>query len=122
VIIVPVDDDARDGSSELQLVGGRVDAARGTISATCEATLADHELVHGRFELAGFLYRFTTVVVSAQPLTLKLPTMLAEVQQRASARHRLAFEETIPVALRSPLADEVALKTLVDLSANGFSV
>ena len=121
VVIADVDDDARDGGGEVQLVGGRVDAARGTLTAICEAPLAEHDLVRGRFELAGFLYRFTTVVLNAQPLVLKLPTVLDETQQRASARHRLGSEEPLSATLRSPLVDGAAVKPLIDLSANGFS-
>ncbi|MCU1283494.1 MAG: hypothetical protein JWM53_7040 [bacterium] len=121
IVIAALDDDARDGTGELQLVGGRVDAARGTFSAACDGALAEHDLVRGHFELAGSLYRFTTVVVAAQPLTLKLPTLLAETQQRASARHRLTAHETLTIELRSPLADGVAVKSIVDLSASGFS-
>jgi len=121
VVIAPIDDDARDGGGEVQLIGGRVDAARRTFSAACVATLAEHDLVRGQFELAGSLYRFTTVVVSAQPLVLKLPTVLAETQQRASARHRLTAEQSLGVTLRSPLADGAVDKAIVDLSGNGFS-
>jgi len=121
VVIAAVDDDARDGAGELQLIGGRVDVARGTFGAVCDAALGEHDLVRGHFELAGSLYRFTTVVVSAQPLVLKIPTVLAETQQRASARHRLAAEQSLSVALRSPLADGVVHKPIVDVSANGFS-
>jgi hypothetical protein len=122
VVVTLVDDDARDGAGEFQLVGGRVDAARGTLTAVCEATFAQHDLVRGHFELAGSLYRFTTVVVAEQPLVLKLPTVLAETQQRASARHRLTVEQSLAVTLRSPLGETTVDKAVVDLSANGFSI
>ncbi len=121
LVIVPLDDDARDGSSAVALVGGRVDAARGTISAAADATLAEHDLVRGHFELGGSLYRFTTVVIGAAPLTLKLPTVLAESQQRASARYRPRPEAPLDVVLRSPFSDDAALKPVVDLSATGLS-
>jgi hypothetical protein len=121
VVITPIDDDARDGAGELQLVGGRIDVSRGTFSGACDATLAEHDLVRGQFEVAGSLYRFTTAIISAPPLVLKLPTMLAETQQRASARHRLTADQWLSVALRSPLAGSIAIEPIVDLSANGFS-
>ena len=80
-----------------------------------------HDLVRGQFELAGRLYRFTTVVVDTAPLELKLPTSLGESQQRAAARYRPRASEIPPVEISSPLADCVGLKSVYDLSANGFS-
>ncbi|MGZ3404988.1 MAG: PilZ domain-containing protein, partial [Polyangia bacterium] len=121
VVVTPHDADAHDGAAELQLVGGRVDTARGVVTAVCDGTLAEHDLVNGYFELAGRLYRFTTVVIAAAPLTLKLPAVLEETLQRASARYRPASNEALVVEVRSPLTDAVALKTIVDLSAAGFS-
>jgi hypothetical protein len=121
VVVTPLDADARDGAADFQLVGGRVDAARGIVTAASDGTLAEHDLVHGYFELAGRLYRFTTVVIAAAPLTLKLPAILEETLQRASARYRPTSNEALTVEVRSPLADTFALKTIVDLSAAGFS-
>ncbi len=121
LVVAPLDDDARDGGGEQQLAGGRVDAARGLFSGVSAVAFAEHDLVRGHFEVGGSLYRFTTVVVTAQPLTLKLPTVLAEKQQRASARYRPTASEALTVELRSPFGEAVALKTLVDLSASGFA-
>lgn len=121
IVVAPLDDDARDGSGELQLVDGHVDLARGTVTAAGDGPFAVHDLVRGQFEIAGSLYRFTTVVVAAAPLTLKLPAVLAETQQRAAARHRARAGDALTVELRSPLDDGVAIKPLLDLSAGGFS-
>lgn len=120
-VVAPFDDDARDGASEISLVGGRVDVARATITAPTDATMAVHDLVRGRFEYAGRLYRFVTVVVAAAPLTLKIPTVLEETLQRSSARHRLRADETMSAEVRSPLVDTPTTKSLVDLSASGCS-
>ncbi|HEX9100566.1 MAG TPA: PilZ domain-containing protein, partial [Polyangia bacterium] len=121
IVIAPLDDDARDGGGALALVGGRVDVGRGTISAVADGTLVEHDLVRGHFELGGALYRFTTVVVAASPLTLKLPSVLAEAQQRASARHRPRADEPLTVELHSPFDNGPAAQAVVDLSATGLS-
>ena len=122
LVIASLDDDARDGGGgEQQLVGGRVDAARGLFGVSSPGAFAEHDLVRGHFEVGGSLYRFTTVVVGANPLTLKLPTVLAERQQRAKPRYRPPANEALTVELRSPIADSVAIKTVVDLSASGFA-
>ncbi len=121
IVIAPLDGDGHDGTHELQLTGGRVDVARGTISAACDGALAEHELIRGQFELVGRRYRFTSVVLSAAPLLLKLPSVVEETHQRASARHRLQPSEALTVEVRSPLDDGTALKRVVDLSSSGFS-
>jgi hypothetical protein len=47
--------------------------------------------------------------------------MLAETQQRASARYRPRADAPLDVELRSPFADHTVLKSVVDLSASGLS-
>jgi len=121
IVIAPLDGDARDGTDELQLVGGRVHAAHATITAACDGALAAHDLVRGQFELAGRLYRFTTVVLSTSPFALKLPSVVEESQQRASPRYRLQPTEVLSVEVRSAINDTVAVKDVVDLSSSGFS-
>ncbi|HXU73605.1 MAG TPA: PilZ domain-containing protein [Polyangia bacterium] len=121
IVIAPLDGDARDGAEEIALSGGRVDAGRGTFGIDGESALAAHDLVRGQFELAGRLYRFTTVVIERAPLTLKLPSLLEESQQRAASRYRPAPTEILPVEIASPLADAPIQKSIFDLSANGFS-
>src|SRR5262249_10319975 len=73
-----LDTDERDGATTLQLVGGRIDVAAGTLTAACERTLGQHDLVRGHFEVGGRLYRFVTVVTAGAPLTLRLPAVLEE--------------------------------------------
>ena len=121
VVVAPLDGDSRDGAPEVELVGGRLDAERGVMTAASDGALAEHDLVRGQFELAGRLYRFTTVVLATAPLTLKLPGVLEETMQRAAARYRPRPPETLIVEVSSPLVVGVALKAVVDLSANGFS-
>jgi PilZ domain-containing protein len=116
--------DGADGGGELLLAGGRIDAGAGTLEAVCDASFAPHELVRGHFEIGGRLYRFTTVVTARKPLTLKLPAVLEETQQRGSARYRAQHNEALTVELRSPLVpgDGAVCKTMIDLSARGFCI
>ena len=116
LVVAPLDGDARDGAAELQLLGGRVDAARDPARQR-RPSLPQHDLVRGRFEVAGRVYRFITVVLASAPLTLKLPMALEEMQQRGSARYRPKANEALTVELRSPLGSgSVTIKPLVDLS------
>jgi hypothetical protein len=123
VLLAPFDDDTAP-ALELRHGEARVDVAAGTLAAIAGAGAAawpELGLVRGRFEVAGRIYRFTSVVTRCLPLSLTLPTTLEETQLRASARHRPSADEPVTVELRSPLADEPIGKSLVDLSASGIS-
>jgi PilZ domain-containing protein len=121
VLIAPLDAEV-DASLELQLGQARLDVAAGVLRADdAGRQWPELGLVRGRFEVAGRVYRFTSVVTGRAPLTMTLPTALEESQLRASARYRPSADDPVTVELRSALADEPLDKTLVDLSASGFS-
>jgi hypothetical protein len=120
LIIAPIDSAT---APELQLTAARLDIAAGTLVGNTDRDFGDRAIVRGRFEVAGRLYRFTTVVVERAPrLTLALPATLEESQQRAAARHRPAAHDPVHVELTSPLEVGATMhKTLVDLSTSGLS-
>ncbi|HEX4459159.1 MAG TPA: hypothetical protein VIA18_14375, partial [Polyangia bacterium] len=122
LIIAPIDN-SNANAPELQLTEARLDVAAGTLVGRTDRDFGERAIVRGRFEVAGRLYRFTTVVVERAPkLTLALPATLEESQQRAAARHRPPAHDPVHVELTSPLEDGAAMhKTLVDLSTSGFS-
>lgn len=106
---------------DLQLTGVRVDLTAGTVSADGDAALPEMALVRGRFELAGRLYRFPSVVLAREPLTIKLPRTIEELQQRSAARWRPGADEPLAVEVTSSLTGAAARKPLVDLSSSGVS-
>lgn len=121
IVLAPLERDER-AQLDLELTGARVDVAAGTLVASGDSELPELAMVRGRFEVAGRLYRFTSVVVARAPLTLKLPTTIEESQQRAAVRYRPAAEEGLAVELCSTLSGAVTRKPLLDLSSTGISV
>ena len=87
---------------------------------------ADHpfaalDVVRGRFELGGSVYRFYSTVVAAMPLRLRLPKVIEEVQGRSSPRSQPASPDPMVVELASPLLFSPAVKRIHDISGAGFS-
>lgn len=80
-----------------------------------------HDIVRGRFELGGTVYRFLGVVTAQQPLTLRLPRSIEACQQRSSSRFRIPAGRPVFVELRSSLWDQPLRKDVRDLSGTGLS-
>jgi hypothetical protein len=81
----------------------------------------DLDVVRGRFELGGSVYRFHATVVARAPLTLRIPRVMEETQGRSSPRCQPAAPEPMVVELLSPLLSGPAVKLVRDISGSGFS-
>ena len=110
-------------SPSVLAVGGRVDLAAHAFSLdTAHGQLHDYDVVRGRFEIGGSVYRFLTTVMTAAPLTIRLPTTLELNQQRSSGRYRPSVVDPIRVTLDSPLLPETIEREVRDVSSSGVSV
>jgi hypothetical protein len=81
----------------------------------------DLDVVRGRFELGGSVYRFHATVVARAPLTLRIPRVMEETQGRSSPRCQPVAPEPMVVELLSPLLSGPAVKLVRDISGSGFS-
>ncbi len=82
---------------------------------------AELDVVRGRFELGGSVYRFHATVVARAPLTLRIPRVIEETQGRTSPRCQPCAPEPMVVELISPLLFGPAVKLVRDISGSGFS-
>jgi hypothetical protein len=120
ILLQPADDDLDGQVCEK----GEVDLAAGLLRLELAGHgLQAHDVVRGTFELGGSSYRFFASVVSAEPLTLKLPPAIEANHRRAAARHRPEASRPITVKLTAPLwtrqSDE---KAALEISATGLSI
>jgi hypothetical protein len=79
------------------------------------------EIVRGRFELGGSVYRFYATVTEPAPLTLRMPKVIEETQKRSSPRCQPSPKRAMVVELVSPLLSGPTVKTIRDISGAGFS-
>jgi hypothetical protein len=102
---------------------GQVDlSARAFVLATVQHGFFDHDVVRGRFELGGSVYRFSSSVMARKPLTLRLPLTLEVSQSRGSGRYRPPVTDPVVVELTTPLQQGTLQREVYDISSSGFSL
>jgi len=79
------------------------------------------DIVRGRFELSGSVYRFHATVVKREPLTLRMPKVIEEAHKRSSPRCHPSPSRPMVVELVSPLLSGPTVKSVLDISGAGFS-
>jgi hypothetical protein len=79
------------------------------------------DIVRGRFELGGSVYRFYATVVEREPLALRMPKVIEEAHKRSSPRCQPSPSRPMLVELVSPLLSGPTVKSVRDISGVGFS-
>jgi hypothetical protein len=107
----------------IQCVGGRVDPTQNEmILPLADNVFRQYDPVAGRFEVAGCIYRFSTVVVSSAPLRLRLPTVLEETHNRTSARYQPPPTNPLMAEFSSPLFERPVERPVWDVSGTGCAL
>jgi len=101
---------------------GQVSAASVEFTVSSGAhSFSEYEVVRGRFEIGGSVYRFYSSVMARSPLRLRLPVAIEEIQKRSSSRYQLSAGQPVTVRLSSPLLPAPAVRQVRDLGGTGFS-
>ena len=108
---------------EVQCRGGEVDTNTSTVTLrNAPGVLQPFDVVRGRFEHGGAVYRFTTAVVSREPFMIRLPARFEMSHNRSSARYQPPASKPVYVDLSSVLLGSVSTRSVRDVSATGFSL
>jgi hypothetical protein len=118
ILLQPVDEGARG----IHCTAGQVTAASSEfVVSSGTHSFSEHDVVRGRFEISGGVYRFYTSVIARSPLRLRLPVVIEETQKRSSPRYHLTVDQPIAVRLTSTLLAAPVPHQVRDLSGAGFS-
>lgn len=118
ILLQPLDE----GSLGIHCTAGQVTASSSEFAVSSGThSFSEYDVVRGRFEIGGGVYRFHTSVIARSPLRLRLPVVIEETQKRSSPRYQLSPEQPIAVRLTSSLLQTPALHQVWDLSGSGFS-
>ncbi|HME92445.1 MAG TPA: PilZ domain-containing protein, partial [Myxococcaceae bacterium] len=118
VLLQPLDD-SRLG---IHCTAGQVTGASVEFTVSPGAhPFSEYEVVRGRFEIGGGVYRFYSSVMARSPLRLRLPVAIEEIQKRSAPRYQLSAGQPVTVRLSSQLLSAPAVRQVRDLGGTGFS-
>ncbi len=102
---------------------GQVDPIRSELQVPgTPHDFTEYEVVHGRFEMHGSVYRFSTSVKARRPLTIRLPGTLEVGHLRSSGRFRPPAQDPVVVEMSSALYLTPMTREVRDISSLGFAL